>query len=104
MTISESFDTIYRLIALLMVYGLPLCMVAGFRDEPRNTRRAKIEAKSRHTKTLKRGLKGAGSIKATKARRVKKKKNEGWFTAPKLTPEQETLNTRYQIGRDFVMV
>ena len=96
MTITEAFDIIYRLLALMGVFA-PLAMCAGMRDVKRTKK------KTVRTKTKKTGRTGQGKrVSKNLVKLVVKKPAITKTTAPNYTQADMLAHDEYVRKRDYM--
>ena len=104
MTNPEAANAIYGIIQMMLTIGLPLCMVAGWRDSPKPTKNKQT------TRREKRGRRPA-SVKASDLVKDRKRKakadkarplSKPWFVAPPLTQDEQREYDVYHVKRQFV--
>lgn len=104
MTNPDATQAIYDIIQMMITIGLPLCMVAGWRDTPKLTKNKQTSRRA------KRGRRPA-SVKASDLVKDRKRKakaaiprplSDSWFVAPKFSDEVQREYDAYHIKRQFV--
>jgi hypothetical protein len=92
MTNPEAANAIYGIIQMMLTIGLPLCMVAGWRDAPKK--------KNTTTRRAKRGRRPA-SVKASDLVNVRRRRAKAEKARPLSDWEQMEID-RYFLKRNFV--